>query len=595
VDAHPEHQPPDAMTASPEAPAVPPAAIEDPARDPMARAVAGWIGQFGRTLKTCRLYDAANPAAVRFREELAAALARLLDEHGPVTCKFTSDDILFDEVSLHPARSREDNLALPFHRDGVRALTFTPGIAAREVQALVDAVLLVTGQAQTEDDLVTLLWEANLQHVDIDYVPAEGDVGSGPGEAEEAGALAPWPTAAVAEDEAEAEGGGTAAPDAETASGTGSRSDDWTTGDATVEIEAGFEELDALAPTETKRFRDEFAAEHEVSLMTTALAIAHAYLDAPVNEEDRAELGRFIPRMLRLAIGQGSWLEAREAMTLLRECGTGEWSVETFAQELLQPVSIGDVAGRLDRGDPGLVHEFVALARSLGEPALDWIGLVLAESQQRRVRRVLAEAVTELCRDHPERIAPWLADRRWEVVRNAVQILGWIGGDAIAGMLEAPMRHPEPRVRREVVAALGQVSAPVARPLLLEMLNEGDSRLFASILHQLAASRDADVARVLAGYLRDPKFEQRSGEERRAVYAALAGAGTDDILPDLEAELVKGGAWPFTGDDEHRFAVARCIARLGTVRAIEALQRGAASRRPSVRQACVEALRSVRG
>lgn len=593
MDVHPEQERPDAMTATPDSPAAPPVVEADPSKDPLVRAVGGWIGQLGRTLKTCRLYDAANPAAVRFRDELSAALTRLLDEHGPITCKFTSDDILLDEVSLHPARSREDNLALPFHRDGVRALTFTPGITGREVQALVDAVLLVTGQAQIEDDLVTLLWEANLRHVDIDYVPAEGDVGGGPGEAEETGALVPWPTATVTEDGSEP--GASAAADAETASGTGSRSDDWSTGDSTVEIEAGFEELDSLAPGETERFRAEFAAEHEVSLMTTALAIAHAYLDGPVNDEDRAELGRFIPRMLRLAIGQGSWLEAREAVVLLRECGGEEWSVETFAQELLQPISIGEVAVRLDRGDPALVHEFIALARSLGEPALDWIGLVLAESQQRRVRRILAEAVTELCRDHPERIAPWLADKRWEVVRNAVQILGWIGGDAIAGMLEATMRHPEPRVRREVIAALGQVSPARARGLLLGMLTEADSRMFASVLHQLAAVRDAEVARVLAGYLRDPKFEQRSGEERRAVYAAIAAAGTDDILPDLEAELVKGGTWPFTGDDEHRLAVARCIARFGTIRALDVLQRGAESRRPSIRQVCLDALRSVRG
>jgi HEAT repeat protein len=162
-------------------------------------------------------------------------------------------------------------------------------------------------------------------------------------------------------------------------------------------------------------------------------------------------------------------------------------------------------------------------------------------------------------------------------------------------MLQATMHHPEPRVRREVVVALGQVSPALARPLLLEMLNEADTRMFTSVLHQLAAVRDPGVARVLVGYLCDPKFEQRSGEERRAVYAAVAGVGTDDILPELEAELVKGAPWPFTGDDEHRLAVARCIARIGTVRALEALQRGAESRRPSVRQVCLEGLRSVRG
>jgi HEAT repeat protein len=560
--------------------------------DSPVKAVAAWINQFARTLKTSRLYHASNPTVVRFREELTAALTRLIDEVGPITYKFTADDILFADVSLHPAKSRDDNLAFPFHRDGVRALTFNPGISARELDALLDALMLVTGQAQIDDDLVTLLWQANLKHVDVDYVPAERDVGSG--STDEGGVLLPWPTAAVAgEDDAPEGGGATPEGDATaTAPGTGSRSDDWTTGELTTEIEAGFAELDALAPDETGRFRDEFAAEHEVSLMTTALAIARAYLDAGATAEDRAELARFLPRMLRLSIGEGSWLEAREALALLRECDGDQWSVESFTQELFQPISVAATVEQLDRQEPAQVVEFIALAKELGEPALDWLNLALAESQHRRTQRLLAEAVTELCRENPERIAPWLADPRWYVVRNAVQVLGRIGGDLIVGLLQAAMRHRDPRVRPEVVAALGQVDPATARPLLLELLPGADTRLFCSILHQLSFERDTPTAQMLVGYLQDPSFEQRPDDEKRAIYAALAAVGTDDVLPQLEAELAKGN-WLTPGIDAHRQAIARCIARVGTIRARALLERGAESKRAALREVCAEALRSV--
>src|SRR5436309_11481173 len=95
--------------------------------EPTVRAAAAWVNQFARTLKTGRLYHPNNPTVVRFRAELIASLTKLLDEVGPFTCKFTDDDVLFEDVSLHPAKSRDDNLALPFHRDGIRALTFNPG------------------------------------------------------------------------------------------------------------------------------------------------------------------------------------------------------------------------------------------------------------------------------------------------------------------------------------------------------------------------------------------------------------------------------------------------------------------------------------
>lgn len=582
--------------AAPSAPSVVPttvgAPVEERAGETPVKAVAAWINQFARTLKTSRLYHASNPTVVRFREELFAALTRLIEAGGPITYKFTADDILFDEVSLYPAKSRDDNLALPFHRDGVRSLTFGPGIEARELDALIDALMRVTGQAQVEDDLVTLLWQANLQHVDVDYVPAEGDVGAG--SADEGGELVPWPTTETAEESGGQESAeATPAGDA-TASGTGSRSDDLTTGDLTVEIEAGFEELDTLAPGETSRFQEEFAAEHEVSLMTTALAIAHAYLDGGASAEDRAELARFVPRMLRLAITEGSWLEAREALALLRECDGDAWSVESFTQELFQPISVTATVEQLDRQEAAQVVEFIALAKELGEPAVEWLNLALSESQHRRTRRLLAESVTDLCRDNPERIAPWLADPRWYVVRNAVQVLGWIGGEPVVSLLRTAMRHRDPRVRREVAAALGQIDPATARPLLLELMSGADSRLFCSILHQLSFERDTPTARLLIGYLQDPSFENRPEDEKRAIYAALAAVATDDVLPDLEAELVKGN-WLTRGVDTHRQAIARCVARVGTVRARALLERGVASKRAALRAVCAEALRGVHG
>jgi hypothetical protein len=565
---------------------------EDRPADSTVKAVAAWINQFARTLKTSRLYHASNPTVVRFREELLAALTRLIDQVGPVTYRFSADDILFEEVSLYPAKSRDDNLALPFHRDGVRALTFNPGISARELDGLIDALMLVTGQAQIDDDLVTLFWQANLQHVDVDYVPAEGDVGAG--STEEGGAAIPWPTATAAGEDAAQEAGGATPADDATAAGTGSRSDDWTTGELTVEIEAGFEELDTLAPGEIDRFRDEFAAEHAISLMTTALAIARAYLDAGATAEDRAELARFVPRMLRLAVAEASWLEAREALALLRECDGDAWSAESFTQELFQPISVAATVEQLDRQEAAQVVEFIALAQELGEPAVEWLNLALSESQHRRTRRLLAEAVTDRCRDNPERIAPWLADPRWYVVRNAVQVLGWIGGEAVVGLLRTAMRHRDPRVRREVAAALGQVDPATARPLLLELLPGADSRLFCSILHQMSFERDTPTARLLVGYLQDSSFEHRAEDEKRAIYAALAAVGTDDVLPELEAELAKGH-WLSRGIDAHRQEIARCIARVGTVRACALLERGVASKRAALREVCAEALRSVHG
>ena len=576
-------EPTETMSVNPRLEPADPQSERTPEQEAAIKVAGLWVGQFARTLKTCRLYDGNNPTVIRFRDELAAALRRILAEHGDMTFHFTSDDVLFEDVSLYPARSRDDNLALPFHRDGVRALLFRAGIEPREVDALVDAVLHVTGQNQGQDDLVTMLWEAQLHHLDLDYVPSEGDVGGAP--LQDNAEVMPWPTGAI-EDETSAEGEAQAESEGGDKKG---RSDDWSVGDSTAEIEAGYEELAALSRSEVDRFQGEFTAEHEVPVVTAILAIADAYLRAGSGADDRFELARFLPRVLRQAVTHGAWAEAREAILLLRECGNQEWSIETFAQELMQPISVSSTVEQLEQQEEAEISACVTFAREFGDPAVDWLCLLLAESQNRSTRRLIAETLADLCRSNPERLAPWLSDPRWYVVRNVVHILGWIGGSSIVGLLQNALRNPDPRVRHEVVAALSQVDPAVARPLLLRALNGADPRMFSAALHQLSAAKDITTSRVLLGLLKEPSFDERSFEEKRAIYSALAAAGGDEVLPELEAELHKGN-WFARGQEAHRQAVARCIARIGTALSKMILLRGAQSRRGPVRKACEDAL-----
>ena len=158
-----------------------------------------------------------------------SAHARVIDITGDITA--ASEDQLMD------AYTRASG-------DGVRSIAFRSGVESREIDAMLDSVLQVSGQNLGQDDLVTLLWEANLDHIDIDYVPAEGSMGSGTAVE---GEMVPWPvqgSAAVADDSGVTGVESPAVVDeaAAGAAGAVSRSDDWSTGDLTVEIEAGFEE-----------------------------------------------------------------------------------------------------------------------------------------------------------------------------------------------------------------------------------------------------------------------------------------------------------------------------------------------------------------
>lgn len=568
--------------------------------DPAVKAAALWLHMFSRTLKTCRLYDAGNPTVQRFRDELVRSLDETLAAHGAMTYRFTADEVTCDGEPVYTARTRDDNLAFAFYRDGVRGLTLQPGMADRECLAIVDAVLGVTGQNLDGDDLVTLLWEANLRHVDVDYIPAEGEAGSaGEGTAiggpeDGAGALLPWPTAAAPEAGAAGASADELQSSAAGANDTGEtqeRSEDWSFGESPDEVEATFAELDAMAPDETRRFMAEFEAERRVPPATAGLAVAYACLHTEVTPDDRREMARFLPRVLRAAIAAGTWADAREALRLVREADTGEWSDEMFTQEVLQPVSIARVVEKLDQQGPASVSEFLALAHELGPAALDWLTLTLSESQTRMTRQLVAEAIAVRVQDDPSQLSPWLNDPRWYVVRNVVHILGWVGGPGVVPLLQAAVRYPDPRVTAEVVTALQGVELRLARPVLIRALEGADSKLFCQVLQQLSAARDPAVARYVTGFLIQDKFLQRPIEERRAVYAAIASTAGDEVVAELDAAM-NGGNWFDREQEVHRHAVARCLARIGTPKALAALEAGAQSRRAPVRQACTSALES---
>jgi hypothetical protein len=557
------------------------------------RSAAAWVTQLARTLKTCRLYDASNPTVVRFREELATALQTHVSSYGPLTLRFTGSEVCCGEQVIYEARSREDNLAASFFRDGIRTLTFTDGVEPAEVASLVDQILRVTAHGAGEEDLVTLIWDAQLVHIDITYVSAQADNEEDQANPESStnastASPAPWPKETAGASLADS---ATAAPAVDDTD-PNVRSDDWVAGHAVGDLEHAWQELESSAPAEVWRFNRQQAAERDVPNITAALSLIGDCMESGVTALDRDVLATYVPRLLREAIGNGLWDDARAALGLLSRCESELWSPEAFATELVEPGNPLTAAAlhRLDQQPMAGVQQFSALARELGPATAEWVMSLIAESEQQRVRRPLTRLVAELCKDNPERLAPWLADERWYVVRNGAHILGFIGGPAIVGLLRAVARHPEPRVRQEVVTALANGTGATGRELLVELLNGADTKIFSAVLHQLGAERDRDIARLMLGFLTAPEFAERPMEERRAIYSALGSTGDDEAVTGLEAELLRS-KWFSQNQELHRASVARCIARIGTPLARQVLERAAQSKNGAVRKAAQDASR----
>jgi HEAT repeat protein len=570
--------------------------------DPLAvRDVTAWIQQWSRTLKTWRLYGEHNPTLEKFRAELASGLAALVETWGPITLRFTTDTILWREVGVHQARSREDNLSRVFFRDGIQSITFSPGMDRTELDLFLASTIRASDRAnQGEEDLVMLLWDAELAHLDMNYVSAEASLelddegahGTGtdtrggrppmawPGSGGETGSE---PTTALG---APAASAGAGSPEA-----APTRSEDWPSRDPGGALIAQFNELDALAGSEVARFQGERERENAIERGVATLAlIADAY-DSGLEAEERTELDPLLERLFLDALVRGAWNEARRAVTLwLEGAGIGDGSCAWLTPlSRTDSVVTAGVVQLLDRQGQADVAAFLELVATLGRRGLDWYLLILSESQQQRVRRPLARAIAGVATDDIPRLARWLDDPRWYVVRNVVHILHWIGGDATLAPLSTAMRHGDRRVRLEVLAVLGRATATAARPLLLRMLDTDDARVLSGALHKLSTGRDPEVAQRILELMREPGFADRSAEEQRALLSALGATGDDTLLPAL-AEMLDPAVKPSPAHTGFLQGLALCAARIATPAATELLQRAQRSRWQATREAAALAL-----
>jgi len=584
-----------------------PAPEPDAAEAAQVRVVSAWVQQWLRALKAWRLYGPQNPTLEKFKSELAASLQALLESQGTLKLRFTGDAVLLREHVVHEARTREDNLGQVFFRDGIHSLSFMPGMDRTELEALLSCIIRATDRANTSDeDLGTLLWDADLEHLDMNYVSAEMwldlDEESNGGQQGEREASRPpmaWPVGSA---EPTPEQGTvsvaslsspslsmTFAPSS--APAPPSRSEDWLACDPSSLLDDRVEELLAGSDSERERFRRERECEVALERATGALALLDDAHAAGLSPDEQLELSGFVERLLLETLAKGDWPGASRAAAALRFDPSRSHFTPEFLAALVSPESVvtAAVVQRLDHQSPGEVTAFLQLVADLGAVALDWSLAILFASEQQRVRRPLARAIAEVARGHEERLRGRLADPRWYVVRNTLHILRFIGGDVAVPWLHDALRHEDRRVRMEALAVLGEAGSPAARAVLIAALDAEDPRVQSGALHLLAGGRDPEVAARVLARVRAPEFLLLAADEQRTMLSGLGATGDDTLLPAL-MELLDPARKPSREAETMLPGLARCIARLDSPASLAALQAAQRSRWPATRDAATLAL-----
>jgi len=557
-----------------------------------------WFRQLARALRTCRLYRSDSPIVAQIRDQLLQPLLRGIELHGVWSFRITPSEIfLLDEAVVRPAQrldgeegvGKETILPFLFYRDGIRGLTFLPGIPPHDLAALFDALVAASTGVHTHDDLVTLMWQANTTHIVIDAVPVEQTIylssrrptGGGGGGGHQ-GQSYVWSPA-----------GSEIRADIGQVSGMAQglhrdTFDDWPLPLEAADVAEAYQKILPAMEFARMRLSTEWVGERSTDWTIQAPDVLRQLCAMSPDAETRALLARSVATWLAGAIQRSSWIEAQETLELLREFDPDGTITQDDLAAAISGLDAGMITDRLDASETDDQARFFALTVSIGKPALDLACSVMAQASKSRTRAAACTMLCYLCNDDPELLAPHVIDSRWYVARNAAFVLGQIGGERVVRLLDLASQHPEVRVRRQVVSSLGGVPEALRMPILFAQLDTRDPQLLAAALKMLTRNRDAEVASAILRHIEAPDFESRSDEIQRALFAALGEVADNSAVPALALLLHKGG-W-FARRTMQRLAAARTLQRIGTEQALAALDAGLHSRSEAVRSAVYEAI-----
>jgi len=563
-----------------------------------AQAAAAWFRAFARALSSCRLYEPTNPVVVQIRQHLWEQLNESIHTHGAWRFRITPNEIwLADEAIIHPvARNdpdampeKEELLPFTFYRDGIRTLSFLTDIPARDFDTFFDSMVAVGSGPAADDDLVTLLWQANPQRIRFEAVPIERTIYLSDTEIPEPsrsgsrrGLVFSWsPTG----EEIRADIG----QSMKNAQGLHLDTfDDWPLPETYVDVPAAYQHLTKGMQFVRSILLSEWAAERTQGWTEEVPGLFRRVLELEGGEDARGPLTLSLVTWLAGAVQSASWNEAQQALDLIRELDPDGSLREPHLSTAMAGLEAEDIVSKLDQSTVAEQSAFFALAVALGKPALDLGISVLRLATRARTRAAACTMLCYLCGDQPGVLGPYLSDSRWYVVRNTVFVLGQIGGPEIAELLEVAAQHPDARVRRQVVQSLGSIPAELRVPILARQLNSEDLRLLAAALAMLARHRSRESTRALLRQIEAPDFEVRSLEHQRMIFHAVAELGDDAAVPGLTALLRRGG-W-LARRTATRAEAALTLRRIGSESAIQELEEGMRAGNDVVKAICLEAL-----
>ncbi len=529
-------------------------------------------------LRAHQLYLPNNPVYQKAMETLRAAFRPVWAAQDDLALDVYENELKWEGHVVYEQATRSESVAWVLYKDGVRAVTFLPGVEADEIVGLLDVLHRArTLQPEDNDDLLTLLWEKDFQlirYVFHEMGAPEAGTMQLPAAAELAKAEPRYVGQAVQEEAPVHEGI--------------VKADDF---DSTLYF---------LDEREINYLRDEVNREYAQDLRRNVLAMLFDVLELQPYPTVRAELISILESFLPYLLGAGDFLSVAYVLREVR-------AVLQRARELLpeQRKALEDLPGRLSQPE-ALGQLLQSLDEAAAHPAADELGELFGELRAEalptllawlpritnaRVKTVLEDALQRLAAAHVPDLVGAIAGADAVVALEAVKVAGKLKLKEAVPAISGALAHEETAIRMVAVQALAELGTPTALQGLERALDDEDRDVRLTTVRALMQHRHRGALAKVTAAVQGKSVRAADLTEKMAFFEAFGSMVGEGGVDALDAMLNGGGFLKRKEDPETRACAALALGRIGTGRAREALERATGAKEVLVRNAVSRALR----
>ncbi len=512
----------------------------------MAGRIDELVTELTKSIKAAQIYQSTHPTFKNFFNQFYQDLVVYLRNCYQLTLQVEKFSIRYENMVVYEETEKDISIAFRLFRDGIREIRFLDGVTADEILIFLEIV----SKTDKDQDIALNLWECDFTHIDFYVVEEEEDE-------KLTYALPQMPKL-----EADYEQAVRGILEKEKIEFSQSISVD-------------------ITPEEMNRLKTAIA---ESENQTPLHVIVSTLVDV-LKKIKSSEITESLAEILELCINNSDFTNACMIVNQL-----WNYADVNLISRIENEALIASFEGLPDILDEQAFSDFVALIGFFSKKSVPYFLRILRNVKNQERLKKLLDRLAYICQGDPVPLYEFLKVRDLTILNSAIRIIGLIGNRNAITNLKNLMLHPSAAVRIALIDAFGEMQEPF---LISNFLDDREIEVRIKALRTLEKINYPQIYQRLLKTIRNSSFLRLTYDEQKAYFDCLVANHNDKTPQHLERILYKWILWGKKRYLKKRQLSAQALAKLGTQKAIDILQKGLRKKDVDIRAVCENALRHI--